>query len=659
MAGKLQNEDHKSLTELTGAGGSASQLLNDTKIYVTAGSINKQLSQAITDGDIGGSGGGIEYIANGNAESATTGWSTFADGSSYVDGTGGSPTATFTRSTSSPLRGAASFLYTPGALGNGASYAFTIASADQAKLLTISLDYLATSYANYTDGDIQCFIYDVTNSQIIQPSTKNILKASGTEKFTATFQTSSNSTSYRFSFYQSTSTTSWTSMKLDTISIGPKALTYGSINTEWTAYTPTTGSFGTITDVQFYYQRVGDTCRVRGSFLTGTVAAGLASVNLPSGLSVDAAKIPIDKKGKVGDWAVADTAGSPQPLNGNDAGGILIFDGGNGNGVYFSNQAQSSNFLRLTANAVIANGARVSVEFDLPVTGWSSTTVLASQDAEGRVIAAKYTNNAATALTGNTTNIDWSVAVRDTHGAWSGSVFTAPVPGFYNFVGSVAFNASVQVGLYIYVDGTRNTLVSGDGTTSAPFYTLAGGVYLNAGQTASIRSDSNATLGNSATNHTLFIERVSGNVSIAASETIAFAATRITSDQTAVAGVDLEVVLNSVRIDTHGAFSSSTGRFTAPAAGKYRIYGAVRFATGGTAPSDAGAFLLVNGTGTRLGLTSSKDFTAGKEYSFPVGTIVNLLAGEYVSLWVYTGTQNVSVQNGSSEERCYLTGERI
>ena len=54
---RLQNEDHKTLAQITGAGGSASQLLNDTKVYVTANSINKQLSQAIIDGDIGGGGG--------------------------------------------------------------------------------------------------------------------------------------------------------------------------------------------------------------------------------------------------------------------------------------------------------------------------------------------------------------------------------------------------------------------------------------------------------------------------------------------------------------------------------------------------------------------------------------------------------------------------
>ena len=49
--GKLQNEDFKSEAELTDAGGAASQLLNDTKIYVTALGLNKTLDDAITAGD--------------------------------------------------------------------------------------------------------------------------------------------------------------------------------------------------------------------------------------------------------------------------------------------------------------------------------------------------------------------------------------------------------------------------------------------------------------------------------------------------------------------------------------------------------------------------------------------------------------------------------
>jgi hypothetical protein len=49
---KIQNEDVKTLTELTNAGGSMSQLINDSKIYVTGLSLNEQLSSAISNGDI-------------------------------------------------------------------------------------------------------------------------------------------------------------------------------------------------------------------------------------------------------------------------------------------------------------------------------------------------------------------------------------------------------------------------------------------------------------------------------------------------------------------------------------------------------------------------------------------------------------------------------
>src|SRR6185295_8023487 len=57
MSRQIQNEDIKTEADITGAGGSASQLPNDTKIWVTANGINKRLDQAIADGDIGSGGG--------------------------------------------------------------------------------------------------------------------------------------------------------------------------------------------------------------------------------------------------------------------------------------------------------------------------------------------------------------------------------------------------------------------------------------------------------------------------------------------------------------------------------------------------------------------------------------------------------------------------
>lgn len=54
--GKIQNEDVKSVAEVVAAGGTAAQTINDTKIYVTANGLNKQLSAAITAGDFSGTG---------------------------------------------------------------------------------------------------------------------------------------------------------------------------------------------------------------------------------------------------------------------------------------------------------------------------------------------------------------------------------------------------------------------------------------------------------------------------------------------------------------------------------------------------------------------------------------------------------------------------
>jgi len=49
---KLQNSDFKTESDLTGAGGAKSDLLNDDKIYVTGSSINETLDDAITNNQI-------------------------------------------------------------------------------------------------------------------------------------------------------------------------------------------------------------------------------------------------------------------------------------------------------------------------------------------------------------------------------------------------------------------------------------------------------------------------------------------------------------------------------------------------------------------------------------------------------------------------------
>ena len=241
MAGKLQNEDHKSLAELTGAGGSAAQLLNDSKIYVTAGGINKQLSQAITDGDIGGGGGSKNYIGNAKAESGTTGWATYADAaaSSPVDGTGGSPNITWTQTSSSPLEGTYSFLLTKDAAnrqGEGVSYDFTIdLGDDNGGVFVASCSYMPTSGtfsggSETTDSDVTVYIVSKEFGTVIQPSYYKLQASVNGKaaKSTAYFQLpvsagGGSARQFRLCYHVATVSTAAYTVKFDEVSVGPSA----------------------------------------------------------------------------------------------------------------------------------------------------------------------------------------------------------------------------------------------------------------------------------------------------------------------------------------------------------------------------------------------------------------------------------------------------
>ena len=123
------------------------------------------------------------YITNGSALQNTAGWKTYSDSVSVpVDCTGGSPSSTWTRNTSSPIRYSQDFLWTKSGStsrqGEGVSYAFTIDRADQAKALSFDWDYeiaSGTYVGDSTNGyDMGGYLYDVTNGTLIYPTSCQI-----------------------------------------------------------------------------------------------------------------------------------------------------------------------------------------------------------------------------------------------------------------------------------------------------------------------------------------------------------------------------------------------------------------------------------------------------------------------------------------------------
>lgn len=189
----------------------------------------------------GGGGGGTEsnYIGNPDAETDTAGWTTYADaaGATPVDGTGGVPTLTFTRTTSSPLRGTGSFLITKDAAnrqGEGASYDFTLDSADVGSTLKIQFDVVVPS-GTYASGDMIVALYDISNTAlrtVLNPS----ISADGDTRVHFSSVLLSNSSSYRLIFHVATTSANAYTLKIDNV------IVQRSYNASFKAYGSTTAA---------------------------------------------------------------------------------------------------------------------------------------------------------------------------------------------------------------------------------------------------------------------------------------------------------------------------------------------------------------------------------------------------------------------------------
>jgi len=191
----------------------------------------------------------INYILESDFENgATSGWATYLDAAGVVpvDGTAGSPVSTFASSSSSPLRGTHSGLFTKGAAnrqGEGFSVDFTIATADKSLPLVISWEGLAS--ANYTGSSgtefMSVYVYDVTNATLIYPASTVVAQGSSKGK---SFFVASTSTSYRLIFHVAgTGTSAWT-YQIDSVSVGPQSLGVGTANPDSAVTTNTPAGFG-------------------------------------------------------------------------------------------------------------------------------------------------------------------------------------------------------------------------------------------------------------------------------------------------------------------------------------------------------------------------------------------------------------------------------
>lgn len=138
-------------------------------------------------------------------------------------------------------------------------------------------------------------------------------------------------------------------------------------------FTPASAAFGTISNSDFKWRRVGDSMEVLGYFTTGTVAANAAAIDLPTGYTMDTTKLITSTGSRVstvGRFQSQVTSASSTTIDSTDHDGILFYDGSDNNTIFFAITMSSNSFAKNNGNGIFTSGDGVTVRFLVPISGW-------------------------------------------------------------------------------------------------------------------------------------------------------------------------------------------------------------------------------------------------------------------------------------------------
>jgi hypothetical protein len=613
----------------------------------------------------------INYLDKSTANDLITGWNLYIDsGSRPVDGTGGgTPTNfTWTRTTTDPIQGEGSFLFSKinstSIQGQGVSYDFTIPRGERGTVQEISFNYEIDTgtYSGgtaSTDSDLIGYIYRTTaTGRLIEPT---IIKLDGavsgvTYKFRSQFQTDTDATGYRFIIHAATTTTQNFTIKFDNFIVGPSKNVNGAIITPATAYTPTFTGFGSPTSVNFTWARHGNFVFINGTYVNGTPTATEARITLPAGL-VSASTLPT--LSVVGEWADSTTASTTDFRHRR----VLIEPNVGYMTFGVENSTATGSLFKQNGNAISVASATISFFARVQVAGWGATATL-GQDADTRVIAARA--RLTTAQVGVASKvIPFNSITKDTSGSFNSStgIFTVPVAGQYRV------SAGTLIGA---LDGTtdarlqlrKNSTVVTDAycTRLTGGSTVLGAAYVSdifdcvAGDTIDIHilGDASFNIDSDGFRTFVAIDRLAGPSQIAATEHVGLS---VNTTSTAIGSALATIVFTNKVLDSHSAYNTSTGVWTCPATATYCIEGAI-FVTG-TFGSDTrvNCMVRVNSVDTVAALVRTSFNPTGGAGSGIAVTTRRILAGQTVVL--QGATQATSPAYSSDITLTYLNITKV
>ncbi len=501
-------------------------------------------------------------------------------------GTNTSEQLTLTRNTSSPL-GETGDLKLAKAAANAQGEQlytyFSITKAQTYKINTFSFDYSTT--ANYVDGDVRVYLWDDTNATYTELNVRD-LPANANGTYVGTFQ-ATDSTDYAIMFHIAVSTTTAWDINFTNFYIGKqRPQVKGPIVTDWVSYTPTVTNQGTatFTSLTGKYRRVGDSCEYQ--ITTDVLAAGSGTAtnvtwSLPQ--TVDTTKLsnPTAVYSKIGSCSATDGTTFEAECGAlyNTTTTLILTDSGINQGIRGADLVSSSRWL---------------ITGSFPVVGWSSNVVL-SEDTGNRVVAHGMNwdgtgtdvlapNNSAALVNINNTIFD-TTGANDT----TNKRITFTESGYYNVSGAIFVAATNTLNNRYRAEIWKNGAVAvrgmDDVATAAIAFSrpVAYVAYFMKGDYIDLRlfgsgNNSASTLAQSTSGTYLYANKIQTPQSIGQSEVVACSYSTDTA-QSLTTATATTILFEDKSYDTHNAYNTATGVFTAPIGGMYSLDAFVTLAT--------------------------------------------------------------------------------
>jgi hypothetical protein len=387
--------------------------------------------------------------------------------------------------------------------------------------------------------------------------------------------------------------------------------------------------------------------------LAGAPTSANLTLNMPTGYTIDTAKLSSTTFPQVGQGAVYDSsATATYNLQ-------YLYNGSNTFlAVYQNNASGLQGAVTQALPVTFAVSDQVTAFIRVPITGWSSNTVM-SADSDTRVIALGTAFQTPTGTLSSAFNVvKFGTISTDTAAGYSTStgLYTCPVTGIYSIGGSLevtgTYTAAQNTRAVVFKNGSTQLgsgVYTAVGSETATVHTVTVPtiqVQCNAGDTLGLYSWTNATsvtYTSTLSGSTLSIQRLTGPAVVAASESVN---ARYYNTATAISGSLATISWTTKDFDSHNQMSSGT--YTVPVTGKIQVSFSLALTAVSAAAGNA-VVVQIQKNGTAVSDFTSVYQNTQTTLSVTGSDIISCVAGDTLRIQVSSAATTPSITSSNTK----------